>query len=107
MIQRRNMLKQALLYIITFSLYGIYWFYVTPTEMVSHKGLSGSPGLWTILLFLGPLGLCSYWQQSKAVQAISDGRYSPILIFILWIFFSPAVWAITHSELNRLAGESP
>ena len=53
MIQRRNMLKQALLYIITFSLYGIYWFYVTSTEMVSHKGLSGSPGLLDHPLVLG------------------------------------------------------
>ena len=50
MIKKRNMAMQVLLMIITLGIYGIYWFYVTTSEMVEHKGLKGSPALWTVLL---------------------------------------------------------
>ena len=37
MIKRRNMVVQVLLFIITFGIYGVYWFYVTSKEMVEYK----------------------------------------------------------------------
>ncbi len=103
MIKYRNMWGQVLLVIITFGVYAIYWFYVTSEEMVYHKNLEGSPGLWTFLLFVPFGSLYSYWKHSEAVESLTAGRYGALLIFILWLFFSPAVWAITQSELNRLA----
>jgi hypothetical protein len=103
MIKRRNMLVQILLFIITLGIYAIYWFYVTSKEMVDYKRLDGSPGLWTFLLFVPIANLYAYWKHSKAVEALTDGRFSVVLIFILWLFFSPAVWAITQIELNGLA----
>lgn len=103
MIQRRNMWKQVLLFIVTLGIYGVYWFYVTSKEMVAYKGLDGSPGLWTVLLLVPFVSLYSLWKQSKAVEAVTDGKYQAILMFILWIFFEPAVWFITQSELNKLA----
>ena len=103
MIKRRNMWMQVLLFIVTFGIYGIYWFYVTSKEMVEYKGMDGSPVLWTVLLFI-PFGfLYSHWKHSRAVEALTDGRYHVVLIFVLWLVFSPAVWVLTQVELNRLA----
>ena len=105
MIKRRTMWVQVLLAIITFGIYMIYWFYVTSREMVEYKKLDGSPGLWTFLLFIPFGALYSYWKHGKAVESLTDGRYSGILMFVLWLVFSPAVWALTQIELNKLATE--
>ncbi len=105
MIKRRNMLAQILLFIVTLGLYSIYWFYVTSKEMVAYKNLNGSPVLWTILVFVPFGSLFSYWKHGKAVVEISEGRYPFIVIYVLWLFFSPAVWLLTQLELNKLAEE--
>ena len=91
------------MFVVTLGIYAIYWFYVTSKEMVAYKKLDGSPGLWTVLLFVPVASLYSYWKHSKAVEAVTDGKYQTILIFILWNFFAPAVWLLTQIELNRLA----
>ena len=103
MIQYRNMWKQVLLFVVTLGIYGIYWFYVTSKEMVAYKKLDGSPGLWTVLFLVPVANLYSYWKYSKAIEAVTDGKYQAILIFILWIVFEPAVWVLTQIELNKLA----
>ena len=103
MIKRRNMVVQVLLFVITFGIYGVYWFYVTSKEMVEYKNMEGSPGLWTVLLLVPFGALYSYWKHSQGVEAITDGRYPKLLIYVLWLFFSPAVWALTQWELNKKA----
>ncbi len=103
MIKRRNMWMQVLLEVVTLGIYGIYWFYVTAREMVDHKELEGSAGLWTVLLFVSFGALYSWWKYGKAVESLTDGRYPGVLVFILWFVFSPAVWFITQTELNKLA----
>ncbi len=105
MIKRRNLMAQVLLFIVTFGIYGIYWFYVTSREMIDYKKLDGSPGLWTILLFVPLASIYSMWKHAQAVEALTDRRYPWLLVLVLWIFFSPAVWAMTQIELNKLASE--
>ncbi len=105
MIKRRNLMAQVLLFIVTFGIYGIYWFYVTSREMVEYRKLEGSPGLWTILLFI-PFGvLYSSWKHAHALEALTDKRYPWLLVWVLWLVFSPAVWIMTQIELNKLASE--
>ena len=106
MIKRRNMWVQVLLMVVTLGIYSIYWFYVTASEMLNYTRREGRAGLWTLLLFIPFVNLYSYWKHSQLVEATTGSRYSSILIFVLWLFFSPAVWAITQIELNRLASES-
>ena len=103
MIQYRNMWKQVLLFVVTLGFYGDYWFYVTSKEMLAYKKLDGSPGLWTVLFLIPVANLYAYWKYSKVIDAVTDGKYQTILIFILWIFFAPAVWYLTQTELNKLA----
>lgn len=103
MIEYRSMWKQVLFFILTLGLYGIYWFFITSDEMVAHNKQVDSPPLWTILLFVPFLNFYSYWKYSQAVDELSDGSYPTWLIFVLWILFSPAVWALSQRQLNKLA----
>ena len=105
MVKRRNPMTQIVLFIVTFGIYGIYWFYVTSREMVEYKKLGGSPGLWTVLLFVPFGALYSYWKHAQALEALTDERYPRLLVWVIWLFLSPAVWAITQIELNKLASE--
>ena len=100
MIERRNMAMQVLLFVITFS---IYWFYVTSREMVEYKGLQGSAALWTLLFLVPLLHFYAYYKQGEAAEALTDKTINRWIIFILWIVFSPAVWFIIQSELNKRA----
>ena len=103
MIRRRNMWMQVLLMVVTLGIYSIYWFYVTFKEKVDYKGLGSNPAVWTILMLIPYVGIFSFWKHSEAVSAFTDRRYNKFLIFILWIVFSPAVWFITQTELNKRA----
>ena len=103
MIKNRNMGMQIVLYVITFGIYGIYWFYVSSKEMVEYKKLEGSPGLWTVLFLIPIVNLYSYWKHSETVDALTDGQYNKILMFVLWIFINPVAWALTQIELNKRA----
>ena len=105
MIKKRNMAMQVLLMIITLGIYGIYWFYVTTSEMVEHKGLGGSPALWTLLLFIPLISLFSYYKQGEALEALTEGSINKWIILVLWVLFSPAAWLITQIELNKRASE--
>ena len=105
MIKRRNMAMQVLLMVITLSIYGYYWFYVTSNEIIEYKKLDGSAGLWTVLLFVPIASLYAYYKQGGAVEALTDGAINKWIIFILWFVFTPAVWFITQTELNKRASE--
>jgi hypothetical protein len=102
-IKRRNMWMQILLCIVTLGIYAIYWYYVTAKEMADYKRVDGLPGLRTLLLFVPVANLYSYWKHSELVDSLSESQYNKILVFVLWVFFSPAVWVITQVELNKRA----
>jgi hypothetical protein len=103
MIKRRNWLGMIGLTIITFGLYGIYWFYSTATELVAATKSTANPVVWTVLLFV-PFGcFFSWYWYAKAFEQFSRSKTSPVLLMLLWIFFSPGVWIIVQSELNAVA----
>ncbi len=103
MIKRRNMWMQLLLFVVTLGIYGLYWFYVTSEEIIKHKNLDGSAALWTVLMLLPLVNLYAEYKQGEAVEALTDGSINKWIIFVLWIVFSPAVWFITQTELNKRA----
>ena len=106
MIKERNMWAQVLLVIITFGIYAVYWFYSVSKEMLDYNGRSGSPGLWTVGLFIPFVSLISWWKFSEQVEGITDGKFNVLLVFLAWWIFSPIVWFITQSRRNELATQS-
>lgn len=104
-IKRRNMVVQILLMIVTLGIYGIYWFHVTLNELHRANGKQEGAGLWTFLLFV-PIGsLFSYWHHSSEYSEFVSQKYPGIAIFILWIVFSPVVWFLVQTDLNKAADQ--
>ena len=103
-IKYRNMIMQVVLVIVTLGIYGIYWFHVTLEELHIANGKEDAGEiLWTILMFI-PIGWWfAQWHYSKECAEFTDDKYPAFLMFILWIFFSPAVWLLTQLELNEAA----
>jgi magnesium-transporting ATPase (P-type) len=103
-VKKRNMLAQVFLMIITLGIYAIYWFYQTATEM---KGLANdpaaSPGLWTVLLFIPIANIFSIYKYSELYEKASSDQMNKWIVFLLYIVFSPAVWFIVQTELNKRA----
>ncbi|MFN0057915.1 MAG: DUF4234 domain-containing protein [Planctomycetota bacterium] len=103
-VKRRELIIQILLFIVTLGIYAIYWFYQTATEL---KGVandeSASPGLWTFLLFIPFGAIYSYYKYSEVFEKVSTEKINKWLLFVLWIVFSPAVWFIVQTDLNKRA----
>lgn len=103
-VKYRDMWVQVALVIVTFGIYAIYWFHQTATEI---KEISGdteiSPALLTILLFVPFGAIYSYYKYGELYEKINSENINRWIIFILWFVFSPAVWFIAQTELNKRA----
>ena len=107
-IKRRNMWMQVLLFIITLTIYGIYWFHVTLGELYRANGTEDKRRwLWTILYIIPIAQLFAYWHQGQEYDKFINGKYPGIAIFILWIIFPPAVWFLVQRDLNAAAEGRP
>jgi len=104
MIKNRNMIVQVLLVIVTFGLYTIYWFYQTATELKTiAKDETASPALWTVLLFIPFGAIYSYYKYGELYEKASSEQFNRWLLFVLYLVFTPAVWFIVQTDLNRRA----
>ena len=104
MVKHRNPVMVIVLTVITLGIYGIYWVVSTTNELRSLK--ADAPNPWALVLFIIPLvniivALWYYWKYSGAVEEISG--FSAVLLFLLWIVFSPAAVVIAQIQLNKRA----
>ena len=103
-IKYRNLWVQVGLMIITLGFYAIFWFHQTAVELADlAQDRRAEPALWTILLFVPFAGLYSYYKYSELHEKVTEQRIDRWVLWLLWIFFSPAVWLIVQTELNRRA----
>ena len=98
------MVVQVILMIVTFGLYSLYWFYNTAQELkFIAKDSEASPTLWTVLLFV-PFGVFySYFKYAELYVKVGSEKIDKWIIYILWFFFSPAVWFLVQRDLNQFA----
>jgi hypothetical protein len=103
-VKYREMPVQVLLMIVTIGIYGIYWFYQTATELKAVTAdQDAAPALWTILLFVPFASIYSFYKYGEIYEKAADANIDRWIIFLLWIVFSPAVWFIVQTDLNRRA----
>ena len=91
------------LYIITLGLFGVFWFYSTMKELEIANGKEERALLWTFLLIVPIANLFSVWHYASEVGVFTRDKYPGILIFLLWLVFSPVVWLLVQMELNSAA----
>ena len=104
MVRRRSLLFQFIVYILTFGLYSLYWYYSTLDEMTKLKGKRVEALLWTVLMIVPIANFFAIWKHSAAADDAFEKTYPTVLLFVLWIFVSPVVWILLQIELNRIAG---
>ena len=102
-IKYRNMLMQVVLVIVTLGIYALYWYYVTLNGLHKANGRSEGSGMWTFLSVIPIVQYFDYWHHSSEYTEFVSEKYPEIGIFLLWIVFSPAVWFLVQSDLNRAA----
>ncbi|MBE0644877.1 MAG: DUF4234 domain-containing protein [Bacteroidetes bacterium] len=93
---------QVLLVIVTLGIYTLYWFYQTAVEMQDAiDDHSGSPGLWVFLMFVPFGAFFSYYYYSELYEKFTTADFNRWLLWLIWLVFSPAVWFIVQTEMNR------
>ncbi len=103
-IKKRNLLAQVLLTIITLGIYALYWFYQVSMEMKDATGdTQASPALWVVLFFIPFGGFYSVYKFSELYEKFSAEHFNKWLLFVLYLVFSPAVWFIVQTDLNKRA----
>lgn len=102
----RNMFVQVVLFVVTFGIYGLYWFYQTAKEM---KELAydneATPGLWTLFSVIPLLNFYAWYRYSELFEKVSSGKLPAWALLILFIICAPAVWVLVQLELNRQSDE--
>ena len=101
------MWKQVLLMIVTFGLYGFYWFYETSVELRElSKDWNTSPTLMAVLLMIPFGALYSHYKYAEMYEKVAADHLNKWILYLLWFFCIPAVWFIVQMELNKHATES-
>ncbi|MFC6975028.1 DUF4234 domain-containing protein [Halomicroarcula sp. GCM10025709] len=85
---------QVALFIVTFGLYGIFWMYKAASQLDSGTDADLSP----ILVIVPIYGM---WMLAEGAEAVAD--QSQLVIFLLFLFVSPAGWFLTQSGINGTA----
>lgn len=103
-VRERNMLVQVLLMIVTFGIYGVYWFFSTCRELAFLANEEKvSPTLLTILLFIPLVNLYSLYKYAELYEIVSRDHMNKWLLWVISLVFVPAVWFIVQMELNERA----
>ncbi|MCH8206186.1 MAG: DUF4234 domain-containing protein [Chloroflexi bacterium] len=97
------MVMQVVLVIVTLGIYAVYWYYVTLKELHIANGKDEGAGVWTVLSLIPFANLFSWWHYSMEYEEFSKRKYPGIAIFILFLVFSPVVWFLVQSDLNKAA----
>ena len=98
-IKKRNIFVVYLLMIITFGIYGIYWFVSTKEEMNSLG--AKIPTAWLIIVPIANLYWMYKYCEGFAEKVKKDNN--TVLWFIVYILVGIVMPGIVQSELNKLA----
>ena len=85
--------------LITFGIYGIFWYAGTRGEMVARG--ADIPGIW--LMFVPVLNLLFVWKWCQGVKRVTNGSTSAVGAFLLILFLSVIGMAIIQGAFNKVA----
>jgi len=100
--ENRNPVAVALLTLITFGIYGIYWYVKTKGEM-NEKG-ANIPTAWLIIV-----PFVSIWWMYKYCEGadeVTKGEMSTVLGFVLLFFLGLIGMAIIQDAFNKVGAGS-
>jgi hypothetical protein len=97
--KKRSPIAVALLPLITFGIYGIYWFVKTKGEL-NARGAK----IPTAILLIVPIGNI-YWlyKYAEAVEKVTNSKMQTLTSFLLLFFIQIVGMALIQNEYNNLA----
>ena len=98
MVEQRNPLMVLILIIITFGIYALVWMVKTKNEM-NELG-ANIPTAWFIIIPI--LNIYWFWKYCEGF-AIATQKMEAIVLFLIYLIFSPAAVWIVQSGLNEKA----
>jgi hypothetical protein len=97
----RSLGKQVLFSIITFGIYIIYWFHITHKQLAKGTDADFSATWRTIGMFIPIYNFIVLWRDGQDCEAVTD--QDGVILFILFIVFSPAAWYLIQTGINGVA----
>ena len=99
MLTQRSPVNVLVLSIVTFGLYGLYWFVQTKSEMNAMG--AQIPTAWLIIIPIANI----YWEWKfcEGVEQVTSGQMSGAMAFLLLFFLGMIGGAIIQDSLNKVA----
>lgn len=101
--KNRNPFAVALLPLVTFGIYSIYWYVKTKDEMNTLG--ANIPTAW--LLIVPFVNIWWLWKYSEGVEHVTGGKLSGVLAFILLWLLGSIGGAIVQDSFNHTAMAGP
>ena len=99
--KNRSVVMVIVLGLITFGIYQLIWLYQTKEEMVTSKRVDSAPSLWWLLVpFVG--GLIFLWKYSEIAEKVTNGKYSQIIIMVMFLFIGFIASGILQAAYNEV-----
>ena len=100
---RRNVLMVPILLVITFGIYGLYWYYTTSDQLIRHNKSDENPFVWLLFALIPIVNMVAVWKHSQAIQIMSGNKVNGVALFVIWIILPPVAMVWSQSEMNKLA----
>ncbi|WP_254830031.1 DUF4234 domain-containing protein [Haloglomus salinum] len=97
-----SLATQVILCVVTFGLYGLYWWYKTNEQLDAGTSADISPGFRTLGILIPLYNLVVIWRFSNDITAVTD--YDELILFIAFVVFTPIVWYLVQTGINEVAG---
>lgn len=105
-IKHRNVIAIFILFHVTLGIYGLYWLYMTSSELMRYNRRDGNPLAWLIMALIPVLNVFAIWLHAVEVEKFSkqDGNegMGATFLFVLWLA-PPIAMMFIQGELNTRA----
>lgn len=99
MLTQRSPVGVLVLSIVTFGLYGLYWYVVTKGEL----NAAGAQIPTALLIIIPIANLYFMWMFCEGVETVTEGKMTGVMAFILLFFLGMIGAAIIQDSLNKVA----
>lgn len=101
--KNRSPIAVAVLTLVTFGIYGVYWQVTTKGEM--NKLGADIPTAWLIVVPF--VSIWWLWKYSEGVEKVTGGKLSGVLAFVLLWLAGVIGCAIVQDSFNKVNGAAP
>jgi hypothetical protein len=98
---QRSPVSVALLSLVTFGIYGIFWEVKSKGEMVNQG--ADIPTSWLIIVPF--VNIYWLWKWSAGVEKVTNGQLSGVMTFVLMYLVGPVGAAIVQDSFNKSSAQ--